>query len=431
MIKNKYMVFFVLGVILAGCSQKDSLKGKREELVISEYSENMVKDVDNTPVITDSAEENSFEFSQAHFNSGHYYSPLKFSLSPREIWSAKLDFESSESLRIAAAPIVAEGKVFCTDAGGIVYAFDQKTGARLWRKSTTLPGKDGQIGSAVALESGRLIVATSFAECFCFNAKNGEILWRIKLPAPCKGDGITVRNGKAFMMCSNSSLHCIDINTGKTLWLHSGMLTDSTFMGSSAVAVDDGVVCFAYPSGEVFALLEETGAVIWDAMLSKFSLTDAAQAFSHPRACPVLKDGVVYLAAANEQTSAFDVKTGKLLWKSDFGGVQTPILSGNSIFIFNSRSELVCLNKNTGRRRWVRKLTDEEKAADWSGMILIKDHILVLSPHGSLQFVSVHDGKIKKTISLGVGKSEISVDPVIADGVMYILMNSGKIAAYR
>jgi outer membrane protein assembly factor BamB len=432
MIKNQYIAFFILGTILAGCSSKDSIKGKREELVISDYDEDMIKNIDHTPVIADSAEENNPEFTQPHFNSEHCCSPLKFSLSPKEIWSAKLDFESSESIKMTASPIVAEGKVFCADAAGIVYAFDQKTGMRLWRKSTTLVGKDGQIGNAVAFDNGRLIVTSSFGEGFCFDAKNGTILWRIKLPAPCKGDGIAVRNGKAFIMCSNSSLHCIDINTGKTLWSHSGMMTDSTFIGSSAVAVSDGVVCFAYPSGEVFALLEETGAVVWDAMLSKFSLTDAAQAFSHPRACPVLKDGVVYLSAANEQTSAFDVKTGKMLWKSDFGSVQTPIVSGNSIFIFNPKSELVCLNKNTGRRRWIKKLTKEEnKITDWSGMILVKDHVAVLSPHGYLQFVSVYNGEIKKTISFGNDEFGITVNPVIADNVMYILANSGKITAYR
>jgi outer membrane protein assembly factor BamB len=142
--------------------------------------------------------------------------------------------------------------------------------------------------------------------------------------------------------------------------------------------------------------------------------------------------GVLYLVAANEQTTAFDIKSGKLLWRSDFGGVQTPIVSGNSIFIFNPKSELVCLNKNTGHKRWVKKLTrKEDELADWSGMILVKDHILALSPRGYLQFVSVYNGKIKGTISLGGGSSDISVSPVIAGGVMYIPVNDGKLVAYR
>jgi outer membrane protein assembly factor BamB len=408
------------------------LKGKREELIVSEYDEDMIKTVDQSPVIINSVEENNLEFTQPHFNPEHCHAPLKFSLSPRKIWSSKLDFETSESIKMTAAPIVAEGKVFCIDAAGIVYAFNQKTGARLWRKSTTLVGKDGQIGGAIAYDAGRLIVTSSFAEGFSLDAKDGKILWRIKLPAACKGDGITIHNGKAFLMCGNSSLHCINLDDGKTLWSHSGMLTDSTFIGSSSVAISDGIVCFAYPSGEVFALLEETGTVIWDAMLSKFSLTNAARAFSHPRACPVINDGVLYLTAANEQTTAFDTKSGKLLWKSDFGGVQTPIVTGNSIFIFNPKSELVCLNKDTGHKRWVKKLTRKEnELTDWSGMVLVKDYILVFSPGGYVQFVSVYDGKIKKTISIDGGGSGISVNPIIASGVMYVPIDDGRLVAYQ
>jgi outer membrane protein assembly factor BamB len=100
--------------------------------------------------------------------------------------------------------------------------------------------------------------------------------------------------------------------------------------------------------------------------------------------------------------------------------------------VFNSKSEVVCLNKNTGKKRWLTKLTTEEKElADWYGMILIRDHLLMISPNGRVIFLSVYDGKIKKTADIGDGENAVSVNPVIADGIMYVLMNCGKIAAYK
>ncbi|MDR2067633.1 MAG: PQQ-binding-like beta-propeller repeat protein [Holosporaceae bacterium] len=424
---------FLLGLFfLVGCSSKEPLPGTREELVIAEMREGKIADeLDSSPVIPE-PEKNNSECPQAFFNASHCYPPLKFSLSPLEVWSSDLDFESSKSVIMTAAPVIADGKIFCIDAGGIVYALDRKTGERLWRMSTTIIGKDGQIGGAIAYDNGRLIVTSSFSECFALDAKSGEILWRIKLPAACKGDGITVSSGKAFISCSNSSLQAVDVNSGKILWSHSGMVSDATYIGNSGAAVVDGVVYLTYPSGEVYALLEETGAVIWDAMMSKFSLTNVSRAFAHPRACPIVKDGIVYISAANAQTSAFDVKTGKPIWKSDFGSVQTPIVSGNSIFIFNARSELVCLNKENGKKRWSRQLTsDEEHISDWHGMLLLKDNLLVISPRGRLMFVSIYDGKIVRTTDIEDGGDGISVNPAIADGTMYLLMNEGKILAYR
>jgi outer membrane protein assembly factor BamB len=420
--------------VLTGCSSNETPQGTREELMLSESSDaDSRNDYDGAPVVIDSREEENAEFPQPHFNVAHCCAPFRFSPGlPTEIWSASLDFEASRSAKMTAAPVVADGKVFCIDAGGIVYAFDQNTGERLWKISTTIAGKDGQIGGALAFDKGRLVVTSSFAEAFCLDAQNGAILWRIKLQAPCKGDGIAVHDGKAFLACADSSLHAIDIGSGKFLWSHSGMTADTTFIGSASPAVGDGTVFVAYPSGEVYALLEETGSVIWDSVMSKFSLTDSARAFSHPRACPVLKDGVVYFTTPNEQTVAFNAKTGKQIWKSSFGGLQTPIINGNGIFVLNSTSELVCLNKDTGKKRLLTVLTSPSKTIDGRfGMISVKDRLLLCDPDGYMISVSVHDGTIEQSMALDDRNDGISVNPVIANGVMYLLFNCGKLAAYK
>jgi outer membrane protein assembly factor BamB len=416
-------------LLCIGCSEKEQLHGERENIVLSEDIKNSSEIIDRSPVIIDSGSINH-EFSQRFMNHTHYYAPLNFSTSPENIWTVKLDYESSKAIRITSSPIIADGKIFCIDAGGIVYAVDQKTGAQIWRTSTTLVEKDGQIGGAIAYCNDRLIVTSSFSECFSLEAKTGKILWRIKIPAPCKGDGITIYEGKAFISCSNSSLHVIDVSSGKILWSHSGTITDSSYIGSASVAIDDGIVFVAYQSGEIYALLLETGVAIWDTAFSKISLTNAARAFAHPRACPVVKNGIVYFVAANEQTSAFGTKTGKRLWVSSYGGLQTPTVSGNSIFIFNSRSELVCLNRYSGVLRWISHLDPTlEEPHNWYGQILVRDHLAMLSPNGNLSFVSVYDGKVKKMIK--INEEEISVNPVIADSIMYILSSDRELSAYK
>ncbi|MDR2107016.1 MAG: PQQ-binding-like beta-propeller repeat protein [Holosporaceae bacterium] len=419
--------------ILAGCSSKKATaEGDREELMLSESSGAAVED-DKGEIILDSSEENNVEFLQPHFNVSHCHAPFKFSSDfPKELWSAPLDFESSKYAKMIAAPIVADGKAFCIDAGGIVYAFNKNTGERLWRTSTTVADKDGQIGGALAFDKGRLLVTSSFSEGLCLNAENGKILWRIKLPAACKGDGIAIHDGKAFIACSDSSLHAVDIGSGKILWSHSGMTADTTFIGSASPAAGDGMVFVAYPSGEVYALLEETGAVIWDSMMSKFSLTDASRAFSHPRACPVLKDGFVYFTTPNEQTVAFNAKTGKQIWKSDFGGLQTPVLSGNSIFVLSSGGMLACLNKDTGKKRWVRSIArNQNETSDWYGMIPIKNRFLLLDPKGYILAVSMLDGALEDVAATDDRDAGTSVNPIIADEIMYVLLNCGKLTAYK
>lgn len=422
---QKITALSVLSVFLiSGCSQDEKLPGRREILFKNTEIQTAI---DKTPVIVETTV-NYRDFSQPYLNSSHTYAPLAFSLNPKQIWSFGLDYEANKVLQNTASPLVAEGKVFGIDAAGIVYALDKKTGKRLWRVSTNIIEKDGQIGCAMAYYNGRLLVSSSYSEMFSLDAKTGKILWRIKLPALCKGDGITIANGQAFVACSNSSMNAIDIDTGKILWTHSGMVSDSIFIGSAGACFDNGVLYAAYPSGEIFALHAENGSVLWDSMISKFSLTDMARSRTHIRACPVIKDGRLYVVSSAGQTVALDPETGLQIWSSDFGGLQTPIVSGNSVFVQSFNAELVCLNKDTGALRWKTVLSNEKNPMeDWYGQLLIKDHILSISAEGEMTLVSVTDGKIKKRVKLS---DKISVNPVIADETMYLLTDS-NICAYR
>ena len=405
--KKVLLGFSVLGIVLSGCSNKKLLEGIRKDVTLSRIQK---EEMDNSPVVLD----------QSYEKLGR-----KFQLQ----WANRMKYGSSKSLRMAAPALVKNGKVFCLDAGGLVYAFDAKNGNLIWSKTTTLKGKDGQIGGALACGEGKLIVTSSFAEAFAFDENTGKMLWRIKLPTCCKGDGITISDGNAYMLCDNSSLQVIDVNNGNLLWFHNGMMMDTTYVGSSNVCVKGGIVYLSYPSGEVFALLRN-GSVLWNAMLSRFSFINADESLSHPRACSVIKDNLIYFTSANRQITAFDTRSGIVVWKKNHGGLETPLVSGNSIFILNSSSDLVCLNKDSGRIRWSRKLElKDDTNCEWFGPIQIGNELLMTSSSGSLLTVSAIDGSIKP-YRVDIEQKIIS-RPIISDNMMYLITEDGSVLAYK
>ncbi|MBE6447509.1 MAG: hypothetical protein E7015_03440 [Alphaproteobacteria bacterium] len=427
--KKSIACLSILGLLVSGCSSKKPLSGKRVDILLHEETEFSNAFQDKEKVIVASFQNNE-DFTQPGYNSRHAYDPLSFSLNLKCFWKANLDFESTESIRMLSSAVVANGRVFCLDAGGILYAFDKNSGRTIWKKSTTLKGKDGQVGGSLACSSGKVIATSSFAEALAFDEQNGNLLWRIKLPAPCKGDGITVDNGKAYILCDNSTLHVVDINNGKICWSHSGMHVDTTFSGSSAVAVKDGITYVAYPSGEIFAVLEN-GMVLWSAIMSKFSFVDAMQSFSHPRASVVVYDNLLYVVNVNKQLIAYDCKTGAIKWKSNVGGFSAPVVSGNSLFVCSDNSEIICFNKNSGARRWVKALPAAKDINNWNGLLLTSEGLLTVSNSGMLILVSVEDGTVKKVLSLDETGNGVSVSPVIADRVLYLPTDKGKLISYR
>ncbi len=405
--KKVFAVFSVVGLVLSGCSEKKSLEGTRKDIILSKFQK---EEIEYTPVVIGQ-------------------SVVKLEKKLKLQWTNNMKYKSSRSLKMTASAVVHNGKVFCLDAGGLVYAFDAESGNLIWRKTTTLKGKDGQIGGALACSEGKLIVTSSFAEAFAFNEDNGDMLWRKKLPACCKGEGITISDGNVYMLCDNSSLQVVDINDGSLLWSHNGTVVDTTYMGSSGVCVKGGVIYLSYPSGEVFALLKN-GSVLWNAMLSRFSFTNIDESLSHPRACPVIKDNLVYFTCANRQITAFDTRSGIVVWKKDCGGLETPLISGNSIFILSSSSELVCLNKDNGRIRWSRKLElGDDHNCEWFGPIQIGNELLMTSSSGNVLTVSVIDGSVKSH-KVDVGQ-KVVVRPAISENALYLITDDGSVLAYK
>ena len=118
---KKVAVFSILGLILVGCSSKEPLEGERKDIILSEASKD---EMDNTPVMMDQ-------------------SSAALGKNLQLLWQSGMEYESSKSLRMIAPVVFGNGKVFSFDAGGLVYAFDAKTGKQIWRRTTTIKGKDG------------------------------------------------------------------------------------------------------------------------------------------------------------------------------------------------------------------------------------------------------------------------------------------------
>ena len=98
------------------------------------------------------------------------------------------------------------------------------------------------------------------------------------------------------------SVVCLDAATGRDIWRKElpGVLPQETDFGASGTpAVWDGK-CYAAGSAGLYCLSVKDGSVVWQ-VKTKFS-----------NSSPLILNGVVYVAVP--EATAFDAKTGKLLW---------------------------------------------------------------------------------------------------------------------
>ena len=352
----------------------------------------------------------------------------------KSIWTADVGEGADDDTRIVGTPIVAVGRVFAMDAETTVSAFDAKTGKLLWKVELTPEDEDdGHISGGIAFEDGRVFVATGFAQVIALDAGDGSEIWRQTVGGPLRS-APTVRGGRVFVVTVDNKLHALDAINGGSLWTHTGITEVASLLGGGSPAVDGGVVVVPYSSGELVALKVENGRLLWTDSLASVRRSAAAATLAHIRGRPVIDRGRVFALSTGGLMVAIDLRTGRRIWDREIGGLESPWVAGNYLFVLSNNSELVCLSRRDGRIYWVRSLPrfeDEEDKEDpivWSGPVLAGDRLILAGSHGEVLSVSPYSGMILGIEEMPDG---IPVAPVVADRSVYFLSEDAELLAYR
>jgi outer membrane protein assembly factor BamB len=350
------------------------------------------------------------------------------------IWRVDTGSGADDEERIAATPIVADGRIFVMDAETQVSAFDAGNGDALWSVELTPDDEDdGHIGGGLAFEGGAVFAATGFAEVIALEAATGAEIWRRKVDGPMRS-APTARGGRVFVITLDNKLYALNAGNGETLWTYSGIAETATLLGGASPAVDAGIVVAPFSSGELIALRAESGREIWAESLTSFRRTDVVSTLSHIRGRPIIDRGRVYAVSHGGLMAAIDLTSGQRIWDKEIGGQESPWIGGDYLFVLTNESELLCLSRNTGRIFWIQSLPryeDEEDKEDpivWTGPILASDRLVVAGSHGYAYAISPYDGRFLGRQEMPDG---VSVPPIVAGGMLFVLTDDASLVALR
>lgn len=352
----------------------------------------------------------------------------------RRAWSSGIGSGSSSGARLLTQPVVAEGKIFTLDTSSRLSAYDMKNGDRLWRyRISPNSEEDDYTGGGIAYENGRIYVATPYAQVMAFDAKSGRGIWRENVSAPVRG-APTVRGGRVFVITIDNQTHALAADDGRPLWTHSGLSEAASLLGGASPAVDGDVVVVPYSSGELYALRIENGGVLWQDSLAGIRRTDQASSLTDIRGLPVIDRGRVFAISNSDLMVAVDLRTGKRLWDRPIGGIQTPWVAGDYLFVITNSYELAAMEAKTGNIKWVLPLQrwedeeDREGRVLWTGPVLASDRLVVTSSHGWAVAVSPYTGQPLGRVEMPDG---VTIAPVVAQKSLLFLTEDADLVVYR
>jgi outer membrane protein assembly factor BamB len=385
-------------------------------------------------VILPPARANS-EWSQPGGSASKSYGHLALAENLQKVWTAKVA-GATNRMRLAAAPVVGGNKLFAEGTDGVIHAFDKKTGARLWTRDDEEMTKDqapSAFGGGVSFDGGRVYATNGVGEAKAVNADTGEVIWKVKPAGPLRGSP-TVAFGQLFVMTQDNQLISLNITDGSLVWDESGSNTQSGVFGVAAPSAGQGTIVAGYSSGELSAYRYENGRTLWSDALARTNISTTVGTITDIDADPIIDSGRVYALGQGGRMAAYELATGQRIWELNLAGISTPAIAGEWIFTLTDDARLLAIARSSGRVRWISQLRrykdeeDKEGPIFWTGPVLAGGQLWVASSEGEVWKVSAGEGSASLFADID---QPVSLPPVVADGFLYVLDDSGTIHAWK
>jgi outer membrane protein assembly factor BamB len=337
--------------------------------------------------------------------------------------------------RIGSTPAVANGKLFVIDADAVVHAFNAATGARLWQTALDTVKKDRAVlfGGGVSFDGGRIYATTGRGDAAALDAATGKLIWKVRPSGPLRG-APAIGGGNVYVLSQDNQIFALKPDTGETVWTVSATLETSGLFGVASPAIAQGTIVAGFSSGELSALRYENGRIVWQDQLSRTSISTSVSSISDIDASPVIDQGKVYAIGRGGRMVAMDLVNGQRLWELTIGGINTPWLAGEWLFVVTDEAKLMCIARNTGKIRWITQLPrwrdrkTQNKPITWYGPVLAGGRLMVVGDNGRLVNVAVADGKIGTDVNAGKG---FYLPPIVANNMLYLIDGKGRLSSWR
>jgi outer membrane protein assembly factor BamB len=235
-------------------------------------------------------------------------------------------------------------------------------------------------------------------------------------------------------MTQDNQIIALKTEDGSLLWDESGSATQSGVFGVAAPAAGQGTIVAGYSSGELSAYRYENGRTLWSDALARTNISTTVGTITDIDADPIIDSGRVYALGQGGRMAAYELVTGQRIWELNLAGISTPAIAGEWVFTLTDDARLLAIARSNGRVRWISQLQryrdEEDKKGPifWTGPVLAGGQLWVASSRGEVWKVSAGEGSAQFFADVG---EAVSLAPIVADGMLYVLDDGGTIHAWK
>lgn len=428
----------VSSIVLAGCSDREViLPGKREPILKLEPSATKGAGTLSAPkAFAMPRQKNNVAWPQGHASPSTQVVHAALSAAPKPLWTLSVGTGDRARNRITADPIVAEGIVFTLDSLSVLTA-TSTAGSRLWSRDLTpsFERAGDADGGGIAYGDGVVFVSTGYGVLHALDPKSGSALWKQELKGSGNGRP-SYFDGVVYLVSQDSVAWAIEAATGRIRWQLDHLSDVNNMSGSTGPAISEKLVVFGFGAGDLQAAFRGGGLTLWNATLAGGRSGRAVATIDDIATSPVISGSTVFAANSSGRIAAMHLDSGARLWTAPYGARSPLWPAGGSLFFVNDLGQLMRLDATDGSKVWSVDLPGfvslrQRKSKDvvpHHGPVLAGGRLLLASGDGLLRQFDPETGAERSAIRLGSGAT---ANPIVADGILYVLCRDGKLRAYR
>jgi outer membrane protein assembly factor BamB len=340
-------------------------------------------------------------------------------LQVRTVWSTDVGSGSGDQ-HLKLVPRIDGGRVFAADSEGKVVSLDATTGKRLWSIDTELPLSGGP-GSG----SGVVVVGTRDGEVLALDDTNGEIRWKASVSSEVLSVP-AVSAGKVVVQTNDGKLYGFDAYDGTQSWLYSRQVPVLTLRGTSSPVISGNTVFSGFAGGKLVAVELSSGLVQWEISVTAPSGRSELERMVDIDGDPLVSNGVVYVATYQGEVAAISEYSGTVLWQRKLSSYSGLGADWRNVYVSDEKGEVWGISPDNGAAMWKQsKLLNRRLSAP----AVIAGYVVVGDYDGYLHWLMHEDGKM--VARTRIGGSAISAAPVVSEGMLYVFGDGGALAALK
>jgi outer membrane protein assembly factor BamB len=312
--------------------------------------------------------------------------------------------------------IVRNEKVIVLLAQGRLLAINQADGNIIWDKQF-----DAVVTSGLGANNNHLLFTSQDGYVWCLDL-DGELLWKSYAgmvdvqPLVLDGSVIVRRNDNQFI-----EMKLID---GRQGWTYQAPTPPLTVNDKGKMLFSDGVIYTGLPAAKLIALEAATGALIWEAAISRSKGASDIDRVIDITSIPVIDNELIFTASMNGDTACLDRRSAQNLWSrplSSFVGVTDHL---DEVLVVHESNSIYSLDKISGETNW--------RNADLVGRnltkgIIVDDMFVVGDYEGILHTINIGDGKLVGRTYLGKNSPVVNNMMIGEDDSIIVMNEDGSI----